>query len=113
MRDASVELGGIVRQVPLDDLGAQGSECGREIRQHGPHLLGPPSAGQSRVLLRRLVRLTEARYGGSFLGTLEDRVCRVVPAQAAGPTAEDVSAAILANPEIARAAAAALERVGV
>ncbi|GGN64186.1 hypothetical protein GCM10012285_66010 [Streptomyces kronopolitis] len=44
------------------------------------------------------------------LGELEGRVCRVVPAQASGPTAEDVTAAILADPEIARAAAAALER---
>ncbi|MCT9094229.1 hypothetical protein N4G70_36120 [Streptomyces sp. ASQP_92] len=48
----------------------------------------------------------------AFLVTLEERVCRVVPAQASGPSAEDVTAAILADPEIARAAAAALERAG-
>lgn len=44
-----------------------------------------------------------------FLSELEDRVCRTVPAQGAGPTADEVAAAIRANPDIARAAAAALE----
>jgi hypothetical protein len=44
------------------------------------------------------------------LGELEIQVCSVVPAQASGPTADAVTAAILADPEIARAAAAALGR---
>ncbi|WP_406220832.1 hypothetical protein [Streptomyces decoyicus] len=44
----------------------------------------------------------------TFLSDLEDRVCRTVPAQGAGPTADEVAAAIRANPDIARAAAAAL-----
>ncbi|MEU7648065.1 hypothetical protein [Streptomyces huasconensis] len=35
-------------------------------------------------------------------------ICRAVPAQGAGPTAEEDAAAIRANPDIARAAAAAL-----
>lgn len=39
---------------------------------------------------------------------LEDRVCRTVPVQAAGPTADEVAVAIRANPDIAREAAAAL-----
>ncbi|GGN46761.1 hypothetical protein [Streptomyces fuscichromogenes] len=58
--------------------------------------------------------LTEA--SGEFdpciasLGELETRTCTVVPAQAPGPTADAVTAAILADPEIARAAAAALQR---
>ncbi len=43
-----------------------------------------------------------------FLSELEERVCRTVPAQGAGPTADEVAAAIWANPDIARAAAAAL-----
>ncbi|MFE5842107.1 hypothetical protein ACFQ7N_10715 [Streptomyces niveus] len=46
----------------------------------------------------------------AFLGELENRVCRRVPVQTAGPTADDVTAAILASPEIASAAAAALAR---
>lgn len=46
----------------------------------------------------------------AFLDELESRTCRLLPAQAAGPTAADVTAAILASPEIARAAAAALKR---
>ncbi|WP_371647836.1 MULTISPECIES: hypothetical protein [unclassified Streptomyces] len=46
----------------------------------------------------------------AFLDELESRTCVVLPAQAAGPTADDVTAAILASPDIARAAAAALER---
>jgi hypothetical protein len=44
----------------------------------------------------------------TFLSELEERVCRTVPAQGAGPTAEEVAAAIRTNPDIARAAAAAL-----
>ena len=44
------------------------------------------------------------------LDLLDFRVCQVVPAQGTGPSADDVTAAILGNPEIARAAAAALER---
>ncbi|QKZ20313.1 hypothetical protein [Streptomyces chartreusis] len=44
----------------------------------------------------------------TFLGELEARVCRTVPAQGAGPTADEVAAAIRANPDIARAAAATL-----
>ncbi|MFJ5101390.1 hypothetical protein [Streptomyces sp. NPDC088554] len=43
-----------------------------------------------------------------FLSELADRVCCAVPAQGASPTAEEVAAAIRGNPEIARAAAAAL-----
>ncbi|MEU1824207.1 hypothetical protein ABZ502_17490 [Streptomyces abikoensis] len=43
-----------------------------------------------------------------FLSDLEDHVCRTVPAQGAGPTADEVAAAIRANPVIARAAAEAL-----
>ncbi|WP_406347001.1 hypothetical protein [Streptomyces sp. NBC_00648] len=46
----------------------------------------------------------------TFLDELESRTCHVVPAQAVWPTADDVTAAILASPDIARAAAAALER---
>jgi hypothetical protein len=42
------------------------------------------------------------------LEELESRVCRAVPAQGPGPTADEVTAAILTHPEIARAAAAAL-----
>ncbi|MEF3119501.1 hypothetical protein [Streptomyces chrestomyceticus] len=50
-------------------------------------------------------------YAGTleFLSDLEDRVCRTVPAQGSGPTAEEVAAAIRADPDIARAAAAALK----
>ncbi|MFF2926650.1 hypothetical protein ACFVTP_30285 [Streptomyces celluloflavus] len=44
----------------------------------------------------------------TFLSELEERVCRTVPAQGAGPTAEEVAEAIRTNPDIARAAAAAL-----
>lgn len=44
------------------------------------------------------------------LGELENRVCRVLPAQRPELTADDVTAAIRANPAIARAAAAALEQ---
>lgn len=44
----------------------------------------------------------------TFLTELEERVCRTVPAQGAGPSAEEVVAAIRADPEVARAAAAAL-----
>ena len=46
------------------------------------------------------------------LDELEERMrlVAVVPAQPAGPTADAVAAAILADPDIARAAAAALER---
>lgn len=44
----------------------------------------------------------------TFLSELEARVSRPVPAQDAGPTADEVAAAIRANPDIARAAAAAL-----
>jgi hypothetical protein len=44
------------------------------------------------------------------LHELESRTCRTASAQFAGPTAEDVTAAILSNPVIARAAAAALAR---
>ncbi|MGW1819128.1 hypothetical protein ACWCQM_36895 [Streptomyces sp. NPDC002125] len=44
----------------------------------------------------------------TFLSELKERVCRTVPAQGAGPSAEEVAAAIRANPDIARAAAAAL-----
>ncbi|MFJ2110736.1 hypothetical protein ACIOEX_02215 [Streptomyces sp. NPDC087850] len=46
----------------------------------------------------------------AFLGQLETRTCSVVQAKASGPTADAVIAAILADPEIARAAAVALER---
>ncbi|WP_424892377.1 hypothetical protein [Streptomyces sp. XH2] len=44
----------------------------------------------------------------TFLSDLEDHVCRTVPAQSAGLTADEVAAAIRANPLIARAAAEAL-----
>ncbi|MEU3907932.1 hypothetical protein AB0F20_29680 [Streptomyces goshikiensis] len=44
----------------------------------------------------------------ALLSDLEERVCRTVPAQSAGPSAEEVVAAIRADPEVARAAAAAL-----
>ncbi|MFD3889983.1 hypothetical protein [Streptomyces microflavus] len=44
----------------------------------------------------------------TFLSELKERVCRTVPAQGAGPSAEEVAAAIRADPDIARAAAAAL-----
>lgn len=44
----------------------------------------------------------------TFLSDLKERVCRIVPAQGTGPTADEVAAAIRANPDIARAAAAAL-----
>ncbi|WP_431984152.1 hypothetical protein [Streptomyces qinglanensis] len=44
----------------------------------------------------------------ALLARLEDRVCHTVPAQAAGPSAEEVAAAIRADPVVARAAAAAL-----
>ncbi|MEV8335586.1 hypothetical protein [Streptomyces niveus] len=40
-----------------------------------------------------------------FLGELETRTCSVVLAQGSGPSAEDVTAAILADPVIAGAAA--------
>ncbi|MFD4831242.1 hypothetical protein ACFWPV_15515 [Streptomyces uncialis] len=46
----------------------------------------------------------------ALLRELESRTCRMVPAQTAGPTAAEVITAILTDPEIARAAAAALER---
>lgn len=46
----------------------------------------------------------------AFLGELETRTCSVVPAQASGLTADAVTAAILSDPKIASAAAAALER---
>ncbi|MGH4035189.1 hypothetical protein ACQB60_40445 [Actinomycetota bacterium Odt1-20B] len=46
----------------------------------------------------------------AFLEELEARVCRPVPAQASALTGDQVSAAILADPAIARAAAAALAR---
>ncbi|MFJ2819067.1 hypothetical protein [Streptomyces sp. NPDC087294] len=46
----------------------------------------------------------------ALLGKLETRTCSAVPARTSGPTADAVTAAILADPEIARAAAAALER---
>ncbi|MEU5425914.1 hypothetical protein AB0H73_09935 [Streptomyces olivoreticuli] len=39
-----------------------------------------------------------------FLDQLEPRVCRPVPSQTSGPTVEDVTTAILADPTIARAA---------
>lgn len=44
----------------------------------------------------------------TFLTELEERVCRTVPVQGVGPSAEEVAAAIRANPDVARAAAAAL-----
>ncbi|MEU6618970.1 hypothetical protein [Streptomyces parvus] len=44
----------------------------------------------------------------ALLARLENRVCRTVPAQGAGPSAEEVAAAIRADPAVARAAAAAL-----
>ncbi|MEU5431567.1 hypothetical protein AB0H73_39025 [Streptomyces olivoreticuli] len=44
----------------------------------------------------------------TFLTELEERMCRTVPAQGTGPSAEEVVAAIRADPEVARAAAAAL-----
>ncbi|MFH8873733.1 hypothetical protein [Streptomyces griseus] len=44
----------------------------------------------------------------TLLTELEQRVCRTVPAQGAGPSPEEVAAAIRADPEAARAAAAAL-----
>ncbi|MFH9241699.1 hypothetical protein ACH4KO_09735 [Streptomyces anulatus] len=44
----------------------------------------------------------------TFLTQLEERVCRTVPAQRTGPSPEDVAAAIRADPEVARAALAAL-----
>ncbi|MFF3264922.1 hypothetical protein ACFYWO_37895 [Streptomyces sp. NPDC002932] len=44
----------------------------------------------------------------TLLRELEERVCHPVPAQSASPTADEVAAAIRANPSIARAAAAAL-----
>ncbi|WP_079132184.1 hypothetical protein [Streptomyces nanshensis] len=44
------------------------------------------------------------------LAELEARTCRAVPAPADGPTREDVVAAILSRPDIARAAAGALQR---
>ncbi|MFE9250736.1 hypothetical protein [Streptomyces sp. NPDC007088] len=44
----------------------------------------------------------------ALLTRLEDRACRTVPAQGAGLTADEVAAAIRADPEVARAAAAAL-----
>ncbi|MEV0472531.1 hypothetical protein [Streptomyces prunicolor] len=44
-----------------------------------------------------------------FLSELADRVCRTVPAQGAAPTADEVATGIRADPDIARAAAAALE----
>ncbi|WP_186782520.1 hypothetical protein [Streptomyces sp. CBG9] len=39
---------------------------------------------------------------------LKDRVCPTVPSQGTGPSAEEVATAIRADPEVARAAAAAL-----
>ncbi|MEU5138037.1 hypothetical protein [Streptomyces californicus] len=44
----------------------------------------------------------------TLLSELEDRVCRTMPAQRTGPSAEEVAAAIRADPEIARAAVEAL-----
>ncbi|WP_098893640.1 hypothetical protein OHA57_39415 (plasmid) [Streptomyces anulatus] len=44
----------------------------------------------------------------TLLTELEQRVCRTVPAQGAGPSPEEVAAAIRADPQVARAAAAAL-----
>ncbi|MGZ2361492.1 hypothetical protein LRE75_33240 [Streptomyces sp. 372A] len=44
----------------------------------------------------------------TLLEVLEKRVCRTVPIQGVGPSAEEVVAAIQANPEVARAAAKAL-----
>ncbi|MFF4531587.1 hypothetical protein ACFY1P_20240 [Streptomyces sp. NPDC001407] len=46
-----------------------------------------------------------------LLDQLEPRVCRPVPAQTSGPTADDVTTAILADPTIARAAADALKQL--
>ncbi|MFB6814340.1 hypothetical protein ACFCV8_07320 [Streptomyces sp. NPDC056347] len=46
----------------------------------------------------------------AILNELETRVCSVVPAQPSGLTADAVTAAILTDPEIASAAAAALAR---
>ncbi|MBF4138208.1 hypothetical protein [Streptomyces albidoflavus] len=47
-----------------------------------------------------------------LLTELEDRVCPTIPSQSAGPSAEEVVTAIRANPAVARAAAAALARLG-
>lgn len=44
----------------------------------------------------------------TLLSELEDRVCRTVPIQKNGPSAEEVAAAIRADPEVARAAVEAL-----
>ncbi|MFD7868172.1 hypothetical protein [Streptomyces sp. NPDC059783] len=44
----------------------------------------------------------------TLLTNLEKRVCRPVPVQCTGPSAEEVADAIRSNPEIARAAAEAL-----
>ncbi|MFD3315810.1 hypothetical protein [Streptomyces sp. NPDC058656] len=48
-----------------------------------------------------------------FLSELEDRVCPTVPTQGAGLTADEVAEAIRADPDIARAAAAALATTAV
>ncbi|MFD4320503.1 hypothetical protein [Streptomyces sp. NPDC058548] len=47
----------------------------------------------------------------TFLTELEERVCRTVPVQG-GPSAEEVAAAIRADPKVARAARAALAATG-
>ncbi|MFD7861619.1 hypothetical protein [Streptomyces sp. NPDC059783] len=44
----------------------------------------------------------------TLMADLEKRVCRPVPLQRTGPSAQEVAAAIRSNPEIARAAAEAL-----
>ncbi|MBV7674277.1 hypothetical protein STHAL_33055 [Streptomyces halstedii] len=56
---------------------------------------------------------TECTPTLEFLCALEARVCRAVPTQGAGPTADEVVAAIQADPDIARAAASALETTTV
>ncbi|MEU7151156.1 hypothetical protein AB0B15_24495 [Streptomyces sp. NPDC045456] len=53
--------------------------------------------------------VTEYAATLKFLSELEERVCRTVPAQSTGLTADEVAAAIRADPDIARAAAAALK----
>ncbi|WP_329417107.1 hypothetical protein [Streptomyces sp. NBC_01268] len=50
----------------------------------------------------------ECATAQALLAELGDRVCRTVPAQGAGVSAEAIVAAIRADPAVARAAAAAL-----
>ncbi|MGW3491916.1 hypothetical protein [Streptomyces sp. NPDC001054] len=66
-----------------------------DLATHAPEAAEDPEITEEHAATRKL------------LVELEERVCATVPAQS-GPSAEEVVAAIRSNPEVARAAAAAL-----